>query len=313
MTSPDLRQLRYFVTVAELGSFTAAADELHVAQQAVSQQVKATEQLLGVQLLRRAPRAVTPTAAGEVFLREAKRVLEAAERAVDRAQAAARGEVGTLRIADTLTSAYETFPELQAALRQALPGLDVVSREVFGADIPALLTNGAFHLALAPRAPLPDGLASQPLREEPFVAALGENHPLAVEDGVDLSELRDEPFELWPRQMAPGFYDAVVAACRGAGFEPRIDKTATGSVVWGTIAQGRGVALVVGSLEFQVPRGVALVSLRSPEPAPLHVDVVWPNDLVGPAVEQFSDLARNIATQKGWIPDDERPARASRA
>ena len=73
VAGPDLRQMRYIVKVAELGGFTAAAAELHVAQQAVSQQVRATERMLGVTLFRRAPRAVTPTPAGEVFVREAKR------------------------------------------------------------------------------------------------------------------------------------------------------------------------------------------------------------------------------------------------
>jgi DNA-binding transcriptional LysR family regulator len=310
VTSPDLRQMRYFVKVAELGSFTAAADELHVAQQAVSQQVKATEQQLGVQLLQRSPRAVTPTGAGEVYLREAKRVLEAAERAVDDTQAAARGEVGTLRVAYTVTSAYETFPELRTALTAALPGLDVVSREVFGGDVPALLTNGAFHLALAPRAPLPDGLESQPLREEQLVAAVGENHPLGVEDSIELSRFHDEPFELWPRHMAPGFYDAVVAACRGAGFEPRIDKSATGQIVWGTIAEGQGVALIVRSLEFQVPNGVRLLCLRPPHPPPLSIDIIWRSDSVGCAVEHFCALARDVSNQKGWLPPHDRTTRA---
>jgi DNA-binding transcriptional LysR family regulator len=148
VTGPDLRQMRYFVKVAELGGFTAAAEELHVAQQAVSQQVKATEQMVGATLLRRAPRAVTPTPAGEVFLREAKRVLNAADRLAERTWAAARGEVGPLRIAYTMTSAYETFPELQAALEEALPGLDVRAREVFAGDVPTLLVNGGFDLAL---------------------------------------------------------------------------------------------------------------------------------------------------------------------
>jgi DNA-binding transcriptional LysR family regulator len=294
--------MRYFVKVAELGSFTAAAAELHIAQQAVSQQVKAIEQMLGVALLLRTPRAVIPTAAGEVFLREAKRVLDGVERTVERTRAAARGELGTLRIAYTLTSAYETFPELQAALNEALPDLDVVSREVFGGDVPALLANGAFHLALVPRAPLQDGFASQPVREEPFVAALGLNHPLAGHEGINLRLFEHEPFELWPRHMAPGFYDAVVAACRSAGFEPRLDKTATGSVVWATIADGRGVALVVRSLAAQLPSGIRLIPLRPPQPAPLHIDVLWFSDHVDPTVERFCELAREVARREGWLP-----------
>jgi DNA-binding transcriptional LysR family regulator len=256
---------------------------------------------------------VTPTPAGEVFLQEAKRVLAAADRTVDRTRAAARGEVGTLRVAYTLTSASETFPELQAEVQTTLPGVDVISREVFGADVPALLLNGAFDLALAPRAPLPDRLGSQPLRAEPFVAALSEGHPLvpvaddaedaegAESGGVDLPDLGRHSFELWPRHMAPGFYDAVVAACRTAGFEPRLDRTATGSVVWRTLAEGRGVALVVRSLDRQLPRGVRLVPLRPPQPPPLHIDIIWPVDAMTPTVERFTTIAHTVATRERWL------------
>jgi DNA-binding transcriptional LysR family regulator len=298
---PDLRQLRYFVTVAELGSFTAAAAELHVAQQAVSQQVKTTERMLGVTLLRRGPRLVTPTPAGEVLLREAKRVLNAAGRLAERTRAAARGEVGPLRIAYTISAAYETFPELHAALQEALPGLDVRAREVFGSDVPRLLLDGAFDIALAPRFPLPERLGSQPLRVEPLLAAVSEHHPLADNSRIDLRALQHELFELWPRDMAPGYYDAVVAACRAAGFEPRLDATAGGSISWANIAQGRGVGLIVRSLQAQLSHSVRILPLRTPCPAPLPIDVIWANDPIVPAIERFSELARTVAESHHWL------------
>jgi DNA-binding transcriptional LysR family regulator len=298
---PELRQMRFFVKVAELGGFTAAAAELHVAQQAVSQQIKALERLLGVSLLRRGPRSIAPTPAGAVFLREAKRVLNAAERLADRTRAAARGEAGPVRIAYTMSSAYDTFPELHAALSAALPGLTIHAREVFGSDVPKLLLNGDFDLALAPRFPLPDGLDSQALRVEPLLAAVSETHPLAGDASIDLRDLELELFELWPREMSPGYYDAVVAACRSAGFEPRIDATAAGSIVWGNIAHARGVGLIVKSLESQMPQGVRIIALRTPSPAPLNIDVVWSRDPVLPAVERFNELARGVADCHGWL------------
>lgn len=132
--------------------------------------------------------------------------------------------------------------------------------------------------------------------------ALGEKHHLADSEGIALTALAGEPLELWPRHMAPGFYDAVVAACRGAGFEPRLDRNAAGSVVWRTIAEDRGVGLVVKSLERQLPRGVRLVPLRPPQPAPLHIDLVWLDDPVDPALERFCELAREIAAAEGWLP-----------
>src|SRR5262249_17171359 len=110
VATQDLRQMRYFAAVAERGSFTGAARELHVAQQAVSQQVKALEQLLGVTLLERSSRRVKLTPEGVVFLADCRRVLAGADRATQRVQAAARGEAGTLHLVYTLVSAFETIP-----------------------------------------------------------------------------------------------------------------------------------------------------------------------------------------------------------
>src|SRR5262249_21482604 len=129
VTTPDLRQMRYFTAVAERGSFTAAARELHVAQQAVSQQVRALEQLLGVTLLERSSRQVTLTPEGVVFLADCRRVLAGADRAARRVQAAARGEAGTLRLVYTLVSAFETVPVLLARLGEDFPQLRVDARE----------------------------------------------------------------------------------------------------------------------------------------------------------------------------------------
>ena len=173
-----------------------------------------------------------------------------------------------------------------------------------------MLDAYAQWLALAPRCPLPDSLASQPLREEPLLAAVSEDHPAAEQTSIDLRDLQHEFFELWPRDMGPGYYDAVVAGCRAAGFEPRRDPSAAGSIVWANIAQARGVALIVKSLESQVPHGVRILPLRQPS-APLPIDVVWATDPVAPAVERFGELARDIADRHGWLPTTAEHARSA--
>ena len=136
----ELRLLRTFVAVADRRSFTRAADDLHIAQQAVSQQVKALERALGVTLLRRTPRRVQLTAEGAVFLADSRRVLAAADRAARRVKEAASGEVGTLRLAYTLTTVWDTIPKLLSHMGEVHPQLKVEAREVFGADIPELLS-----------------------------------------------------------------------------------------------------------------------------------------------------------------------------
>jgi DNA-binding transcriptional LysR family regulator len=309
LVTPDLRQMRYVVEVAKERSFSRAAVNLHVAQQAVSNQIKVIEQALGVQLFERTSRGVALTAAGEAFVQEARRTLDAADRVGQRAQAAARGEVGTLRLAYTLATVYETLPALIDALAAEHPDLAVRPREVFAEDIERLLSEEHVDLALAPHVGRGTGLDQHPVRLEPFVAAVAENHPLAAEQHLPVTALRDETIQLWPHAMSPGYYDAVITACRDAGFEPRLDEQA-GSTVWGNIARGRGVGLVVGSLRYQLPHGLALIPLAAPAPT-LAIDLVWPTDRTTPAVRRLTVIADRLAEDRGWRPSGaEHPAPA---
>jgi DNA-binding transcriptional LysR family regulator len=299
VVTPDLRQMRYFTAVAERGSFTGAARELHVAQQAVSQQVKALEQLLGVTLLERSSRRVKLTPEGVVFLADCRRVLAGADRAARRVQAAARGEAGTLRLVYTLVSAFETVPLLLDRLNRDYPLLKVDAREVFGCDVASLLHDGGCDLALAPLTSYPEDMRQRTVRREVVRVAVGEHHRLAHREQIDLAGLHDETLELWPREMAPGYYDAVIAACHMAGFEPKVDQHGAGSTVWGYIAEGRGVGLVVSSLIEQLPRGVRLVDLTPPRPM-LTVNAVWRQDQELPAIERFFETAKRLARERRW-------------
>ena len=204
----------------------------------MSQQVKALERLLGVTLLERSSRRVA-TPEGVVFLADCRRVLAGADRAARRVRAAARGEVGTLRLVYTLVSAFETVPVLLARLEKDYPRLRVDTREVFGSDVSTLLRDGACDLALAPLTPYPDEIRQRTIRREVVRVAVGEGHRLADREQIELAGLRDETLELWPHEMAPGYYDAIIAACRTAGFEPHVDQHGAGSTVWGYIAEGR--------------------------------------------------------------------------
>jgi DNA-binding transcriptional LysR family regulator len=295
----ELRLLRTFVVVAERRSFTRAADDLHIAQQAVSQQIRALERALGVTLLRRTPRRVELTGEGTVLLADCRRVLTAADRAARRVKAAARGEAGTLRLAYTLTTVWDTIPKLLARLAELQPQVNVESREVLGADVPELLLAERYDLAVAPMTSYPKGFHTRTLRREPLRIALGKTDPLARRKRLDLVTLRDRSFELWPREMAPGFYDAVVGSCRTAGFEPKLDEQAAGNTVWGNLARSRGVALINASLAEQLPSGIALVQLAQPTTT-LTFDLVWHQGEL-PLIERTLEVAAQLAKDSHWL------------
>jgi DNA-binding transcriptional LysR family regulator len=295
----ELRHVRTFAAVAERGSFTRAADELHIAQQAVSQQIKSLERSLGVTLLRRSSRNVELTTEGAVFLADSRRVLAAADRAARRVEAAACGETGTLRLAYTLTTVWHTIPQLLDRLADLAPQVKVEPREVLGADIPELLLAERFDLALAPRTSYPKGFDARALRREPLRVALNKNDPLARRKRIKLATLADRRFELWPREMAPGFYDTVVGTCRTAGFEPTLDEQAAGNTVWGNLARGQGVALINASLAEQTPRGITLVPLAEPT-ATLTYDAVWHlGD--APLIQRTLQVAAQLAKDSHWL------------
>jgi DNA-binding transcriptional LysR family regulator len=299
VVTPDLRQMRYFAAVADRGSFTRAAEDLHVAQQAVSQQVKALERVLGVQLLQRGSREVTLTSEGAVFLADCRRVLAEADRAARRVQAAARGEAGTLRVVYTLVSAFETVPQLLDRLDEECPLLEVQAREVFGSEVEDLLREGRCDVALAPLTTYGAGIRQQTVRRERVRVAVGEGHRLTRREHIELAGLREERLELWPREMAPGYHDAILGACRAAGFEPTVDEHGAGNTVWGYVAQGRGVGLVVSSLIEQLPRGVKLIDLAPPRPM-LTVNAVWRADNEAPAIGRLLETAKRLADERRW-------------
>jgi DNA-binding transcriptional LysR family regulator len=298
--APELRQMRYVVEVAQQRNFSRAAEQLHVAQQALSQQIKTVENQLGVQLFTRNNRGVELTPAGVVFVQEARRVISAAERAVSRTQAVAKGEAGRIRVAYTLATVYETLPAIVARMEEAHPKLKLDLREVFGGDIPRLLSDGTQDVAICPRTAFAESYARHEVRRESFVAAVGATHRLAGRDEVALGELSAELFELWPREMAPGFHDAVVAACRDAGFEPRLDEHSAGSTVWGNIAQNRGVGLVVRSIVAQLPRGITLLPVAPPQPV-LILDLVWHRETAPPPVRHLTSVAAVVSAKRGWL------------
>src|SRR5262249_53883658 len=156
--------------------------------------------------------------------------------------------------------------------------LEVSAREVYGADIAVLLQGGQCDLALVPMATLPPGLRQRLVRREVLRLAVNDGHPLAGADQVQLTTLAHERFQMFPRQLSPGYYDVAVGACRAAGFEPSLEEHGGGSAVWcGHIARGRGVGLVVSSLGDQLPAGITLVDLAPPRPT-LAINALWSDD-----------------------------------
>ncbi|HYD30533.1 MAG TPA: LysR substrate-binding domain-containing protein [Azospirillaceae bacterium] len=266
----DLRHLRYFVAVAEELHFGRAAERLHIAQPPLSQQIKALETELGVRLFHRTKRRVDLTEAGRLFLDEACAVLARAERAVTTAQRAGRGELGRLAVGYTGSTAYNPLvPRIIRHFRESFPTVELTLQDMHTMEQAPALLEGRIDVGFCrPPVPDPDGLLSiLPLLEEPLVAALPAAHPQAPAATVTLAGLAHDPFILYPRAIGPGLFDRIVAACREAGFSPRVTQQAPqfASIV-GLVAAGLGVALVPTCLEQLRAQGVVYRPLADVHP-----------------------------------------------
>jgi len=276
----ELRHLRYFVAVAEELSFTRAAERLHMAQPPLSTQMRALERALGVELFDRSRRAIALTAAGEVLLGEARRLLVQVEQALAATTRAGTGEVGRLTVGFVPSASVGPLPELLRVFRGRHPGVELFLRELPPDDLVAGLQAGALDLAVLYLPVAEPALAELTIAREPLVAALPQGHRLArARSPLRLASLRAEPFVLPARHHMPGLHARVLESCRRAGFEPRAvqDDVWLLQTVLGLVAAGLGVALVPASVEKLGRAGVAFRPLRDPGP-PVELGALWRAD-----------------------------------
>jgi DNA-binding transcriptional LysR family regulator len=265
----ELRHLKYFVAVAEELHFRRAAERLHIAQPAVSEQIRKLEGELGVALFARNQRNVALTDAGAAMLDEARRVLIQAEIAQRAAREAHQRSVGHLRIGNLPDALPTELPQLLRRFAAAAPRVRVTF--VTGAARSLLEDVRAGRLDLAVTClPAPVcGLGVTTLSREGTVAAVPLGHVWAGETEIALAGLGQTPLVQLARSINPAFYDGVLGACRDAGVAPTLVEIAEPSVeqVLLAVASGAGIALLPASAEarFSTP-GVRFVPLASPEP-----------------------------------------------
>jgi DNA-binding transcriptional LysR family regulator len=245
----ELRQLRYFVAIAEEGSFSRAAQRLHVSQPPLSTQIKNLEQHVGTRLLARTNRGVSLTAPGRVFYEEVRGVLARLDSACSKALQTDQGDVGTLAIGFVSIADYGILPPALKHFRTQFPLVEVQLHELTtDAQIRELRAARLdLGLGLGPVAE-PDLDFKRVLREE-LVLAAPADHPALRHDPIDLRTLSKASFIVPPRDIAPGLYDLTISRCRAAGFAPKIVQNARQmQTVIGLVSCGMGLALVPASV-----------------------------------------------------------------
>src|SRR5690606_13804170 len=222
----DMRQLRYFVTVAEELSFRRAAERLHISQPPLSQHIKALEDGMGVQLFHRTRREVKLTEAGQAFLRESRLVLDQARTAVEAAVRAGKGDIGELRIGVATSALFQLVSQISRLMRDEFPGVTPSFVDMVSAEQVRSVSMGLLDMGIVHARPDRTGARRQLIFREPLVAVLPASHPLAHHASFRLSLLSEESMVAVRREHGPATYDTVVHCCYEAGFSPNFKHMA---------------------------------------------------------------------------------------
>jgi DNA-binding transcriptional LysR family regulator len=295
----ELRQLRYFVTLAEELHFGRAAAREHIVQSALSQQVQRLERELGVRLLERSTHHVSLTAAGAVFLVEARQILAH----VDRAAAIARTATGAspkLRVG-IIDSSYDSMPQILHEVQARYPGLVIHQVEVGVPEQYQQLIDGRLDVGIGRAALAPPQVASHLFRRDPLGVLVSRHHRFAELDAVPVAILAREPLLLAEEARAPEFNQFTIEMCRAAGFTPTVHEGTVESIraAAGLVAQGRCLYCVPSSCIAALP-GTIWRPLT--EPASYYPwSVLWRADNASEHVRAIVSCARNMSGRLGWL------------
>ncbi|NDY90866.1 LysR family transcriptional regulator [Ideonella livida] len=299
----DLRQLTYFMAVADTQHLGRAAEKLHLSQPPLTRQIQQLEAELGVQLFKRTPRGMSLTAAGEALAHDARNIHSLVAQAAERAQRAGQGQVGRLDVGVYGSAVFGVVPQVLQAFAQRHPEVELVLHHAqTPLQLPAL-RQGRVQLVFERLLPEVDEIAVVPVAREPVLLGLAAHHPLSAQAEVDVAELRDETLIVG---SSPAITAMTLQLCRAHGFVPRL-STPSSDIVTATVlaATGAGVTLVPGSMtQVQIP-GIAYRRLRTLQPVSMDLHCFYLRDNDSPLLAAMLQTVREFrAGQASWSLSD---------
>ncbi|NJN86397.1 MAG: LysR family transcriptional regulator [Leptolyngbyaceae cyanobacterium SL_7_1] len=290
----ELRQLKYFIAVAEELHFGRAAELLHLSQPALSKQIQALEDSLDVQLFERTKHWVRLTIAGQTLLETARRILREVDAGIQVVKQVAAGETGRLKIGFTEATLFSLAPRIIRIYREQYPQVELsLTSSGTEAQVEALRTHqidlGFVYLPI--REP---SLSICPLFEEVYVVALPSSHRLARQKQLSLQSLANETLIFYPRSLAPVLYANFIKCCEQAGFVPNIVQEAElAQTRLGLAAAGIGITFVLSNMQNLTAKGVVYRSLTEDFLA-LKLALAWRRDESSPVVHEFLKVLTGV-------------------
>ncbi len=292
----DLRQLRYFVTVAEELSFTRAAERLHMSQPPLSLQIRQLEEELGAALFQRSKHAVVLTAPGHALLVDARRMLGLAEEARQRVAGVARGELGTLAVGFVGSTGRSIVPPLVRAWQARRPGVRLALTDLSSVGLYDALDEDSIQLALVREPAHRLSHSSLLLRREPMCLVVPPGHAFAGPPCISTAELEAAPMVMCSPLSAPAVHDKVRAICAEAGFVPDVACHVNAiHALADLVAAGLGFAILPqGMQDARGPGGDGLVYRPITGARPSEVCALARADSDAVMVRDFLQVAREV-------------------
>jgi LysR family hydrogen peroxide-inducible transcriptional activator len=276
MADLKLKDLRYLVAVADTRHFGRAAERSFVSQPTLSAQLKKLEEYLGVQLIERAPKRVSLTAAGEAVVERARRILEASDEIVELAKGHSDPLSGRLKLALLPTIGPYLLPNVASRLRKHLPRLELMLYEYQTDTMLEKLHSGEIDVGILALPVASDGLDSYELYREPFTVAMPVGHRLASRQTVRTEDLKDETLLLL--EDGHCLRDQALDICSGTGVSEKQDFRATSlETLRQMVAAGVGITLLpelAGRGAYGNARGVVIRPFARPVPT-RTIGAVW--------------------------------------
>ncbi|HEV2551922.1 MAG TPA: LysR family transcriptional regulator [Stellaceae bacterium] len=293
----ELRHLRYFVAVGEDQHYGRASRRLGVAQPALSRQIQDLEKEIGFKLFDRMPRGVKLSAAGELFLKDARRILQDVGDATTRAARLARGQSGTLRVGFAENVSWHgVVPESFRRFREQQPGVDLQLQPAASLEQLEAIRSGRLDAGFVNFMPKVDADLDQlAVGRQQVELALPKGHPLTRLKKLRLRDLTDAPFIWFPRQAGPAFYDRLMNECyRGGLKSPRIIQEGLNeATILSLVSTGLGVGWVLGSARWRCPQTIAVLPVVDLN-MPVSLALAWRRDNTSPLLARFIDEVRRM-------------------
>ncbi|HSJ68888.1 MAG TPA: LysR substrate-binding domain-containing protein [Anditalea sp.] len=292
----DLRQLRYFLTLADELHFGRAAEKLFIVQPALSKQIQGLEKELNVLLFKRNKRKVELTNAGKYFREEVNQIVEKLERVKNQTRLIQEGDKGELRIGYVGSCIHTFLPDLLTRLHEQNPHIQTYLNEMTSSSQRVSIEMGDLDIAFL-RNPLPHpDLGQHLVFSEPFSLIVPHNHPIDEHNFKGVYQLKDEKFILPPKNDGELYYQLQLSICEQAGFSPIIaHETVHGHTVLNLVDHGLGITFLPSSFQHVTTANVKFIDLKH-IPQKAEITSVWNLHNPNPSVKKFLGLVKSLNT-----------------